>query len=171
MGQAVYDVIIVGAGPAGIFAALELSGSSDLKVLMVEKGRGIAGRVCPSKERRVNCVRCDPCGVLCGWGGAGAFSDGKLTLSTDVGGMLENYVGREELLRLIDQVDRVYLDYGAPEDVWGEEDEKVAELRDRAKLAELTLIPARIRHLGTGRTGHILEGIWRELWRAGSISI
>ncbi|MBP7892320.1 MAG: FAD-dependent oxidoreductase [Firmicutes bacterium] len=159
MGEAVYDVVIIGAGPAGIFAALELSRSSRLKVLMIEKGRGIAGRVCPSKERRVNCVRCDPCGVLCGWGGAGAFSDGKLTLSTDVGGMLENYVGREELLRLIDQVDRVYLDYGAPEDVWGEEDEKVSELKDRAKLAELTLIPARIRHLGTGRTGHILEGM------------
>jgi len=163
MGEAVYDVVIVGAGPAGIFAALELSRSSRLKVLMIEKGRGIAGRVCPSKERRVNCVRCDPCGVLCGWGGAGAFSDGKLTLSTDVGGMLENYVGREELLRLIDQVDRVYLDYGAPGDVWGEEDDKVSELRDRAKLAELTLIPARIRHLGTGRTGHILEGMRKAL--------
>jgi len=163
MGEAVYDVVIIGAGPAGIFAALELSRSSRLKVLMIEKGRGIAGRVCPSKERRVNCVRCDPCGVLCGWGGAGAFSDGKLTLSTDVGGMLENYVGREELLRLIDQVDRVYLDYGAPGDVWGEEDDKVSELRDRAKLAELTLIPARIRHLGTGRTGHILEGMRKAL--------
>lgn len=87
-----YDVIIVGAGPAGIFSALELvSAKSGLKILIIEKGRDIDRRDCPSKEKGINCINCSPCSILCGWGGAGAFSDGKITLSTEVGGILGNY--------------------------------------------------------------------------------
>lgn len=157
LSRTAYDVIIVGAGPAGIFAGMELAKKSSLKILMVEKGRDIGERTCPALERKTSCARCDPCNVVCGWGGAGAFSDGKLTLSTDVGGMLEAYVGSAGLKKLIEEVDRVYLEHGAPETVWGLEEEKIADLRDRAKLADLTFVPARIRHLGTGRTVNILE--------------
>jgi len=76
-----YDVIIVGAGPAGIFSALELSEKTNLKILVVDRGQDIDKRKCPA-SRGFECVHCEPCAVLSGWGGAGAYSDGKLTLST-----------------------------------------------------------------------------------------
>ena len=74
-----YDVIIIGTGPAGIFAALEMA-DTGLKVLMLEKGRDISARACPIHTQGTKCLNCKPCGILCGWGGAGAYSDGKLTL-------------------------------------------------------------------------------------------
>ena len=88
-----YDMIIVGAGPAGIFTALELTRNRpDLKILIIEKGRELGKRVCEARERNAPCFNCSPCSTICGWGGAGAFSDGKLTLSTEVGGSLEQYI-------------------------------------------------------------------------------
>ena len=83
-----YDVIIVGGGPAGIFTALEVVKTSDLGVLLIEKGRDIDGRQCPARDQNSACATCTPCNLVCGLGGAGAFSDGKLTLSTEVGGRL-----------------------------------------------------------------------------------
>lgn len=164
MGQS-YDVIIVGAGPAGIFAALELiDAKKDVRVLMLEKGRDIRKRVCPSRQSRVPCRHCNPCATLCGWGGAGAFSDGKLTLSPEVGGVLEEYVGLEVLNDLIAYVDRVYRDYGAPEEVYGlEHRDEFEELQKKATRAELRLVPLPIRHLGTGRCGEVLEAMYRQL--------
>ena len=163
MANAAYDVVIVGAGPAGIFAGLEIAEHSNLRVLIIEKGRDIKGRRCPAVERKTACVKCKPCGIVSGWGGAGAFSDGKLTLSTDVGGMLDTYIGKEELVKLIRQVDRVYMDYGAPDKVYGEEDERISELCDKARLADMALIPAKIRHLGTGRSAEILQAMFDDL--------
>jgi len=95
-----YDVIIIGAGPAGIFTALELVKSGqNLKILMLEKGQNIQNRICPARESNNNCFNCKPCSTICGWGGAGAFSDGKLTLSTEIGGNLEQYISEEKLSR------------------------------------------------------------------------
>lgn len=154
-----YDVIIIGAGPAGIFAAIELtSANKDLGILILEKGRDIADRICPSKEQSNKCINCSPCSIVCGWGGAGAFSDGKITLSTEVGGMLGSYIGDESLNQLIDYVDKIYVNYGGPQIVYGQQqDDAIREIQRKAAFAELKLIPAPIRHLGTGRCGEILE--------------
>jgi len=101
MSQRHYDVIIVGAGPAGIFTALELSSRAKLNILMLEKGPNIEKRRCPARELGKGCAHCNPCMLLCGWGGAGAFSDGKLTLSPVVGGHLAKLLGDEEACALI----------------------------------------------------------------------
>ena len=151
-----YDVIIVGAGPAGIFAALELVKRDGLKVLMLEKGPPVESRSCPARVS--SCRKCQPCSITCGWGGAGAFSDGKLTLSPEVGGWLEEYVGREELASLIEEADALWREFGAPEHCYGD-DEKAAAWKRRAVLADLQLTPNRLRHLGTDRCREVLVRI------------
>jgi len=158
MGDLRADVVIVGCGPAGIFTALELTRRSDLKIVMVDKGPDIEKRVCLTRMGR-ECAGCSPCAMLCGWGGAGAFSDGKLTLSADVGGWLENYVGREELTQLIDYVDKMYLAFGAPTTVFGTDADVIEELQRRAQLAGLKLIPVRIRHLGTEKCADVIKAM------------
>ncbi|MGE5578293.1 MAG: NAD(P)/FAD-dependent oxidoreductase [Syntrophothermus sp.] len=158
-----YDVIIIGGGPAGIFSALELAGKERLKVIILEKGKDIAKRDCPSKTVNTSCILCKPCSVVSGWGGAGAFSDGKLTLSADVGGHLTDYISREELERLITYVDDIYLHYGAPREIHGTDEEKIREIERRATLAELYLVKSRIRHLGTGRSQQVLERMYNDL--------
>lgn len=161
----VYDVVIVGAGPAGIFTALELVKSGrNMKILILDKGRAIGDRVCAASLDNVPCSNCSPCSTVCGWGGAGAFSDGKLTLSTEIGGSLEQYTGERRLAELIDYVDRVYLNFGAPEKVYGDENEEaIQDIQRRAVLAELKLVPVRIRHMGTGRCQEILQGMYDHL--------
>jgi uncharacterized FAD-dependent dehydrogenase len=159
-----YDVIIVGAGPAGIFAALELSSAKrGLKILLLEKGRDIEERVCPSAVQNIPCVTCTDCGLLCGWGGAGAYSDGKLTLSREIGGNLARYIDDSTLQDLITYTDGIYVRYGAPAEVFGEDTEKVTALKNLAQENGLTLIPSRIRHIGTDRCPELLKKIKSEL--------
>ena len=156
MGSKGYDVVIVGCGPAGIFSAYELTLKSSLKVLMVDKGPDIGVRKCKS-DRGTGCLRCDPCPLLTGWGGAGSFSDGKLTLSTEVGGWLREYVSEEELRALIDYVDSIYLKFGAPKELYGTDIEKIEDIERRAAFAGLKLLPSKIRHLGTDNSPKLLE--------------
>ena len=157
-----YDVIIVGAGPAGIFSALELTEKNHLSVLLLDRGLDIDQRKCPS-SRGFDCQHCEPCSVLSGWGGAGAYSDGKLTLSTEVGGWLNQYVSPKELETLIKYVDGVYLKYGADQQVYGGNTEKVDEIDRKASLAGLKLIRQRIRHMGTEKCAETLRRMRREL--------
>jgi len=145
-----FDAIIVGAGPAGIFAALELVRRNGLRVLVLEKGPDIDKRDCPARSTGV-CAHCDPCDITCGWGGAGAFSDGKLTLSPAVGGWLTDFVPEAELDALIGYVDNVWLDYGAPDVVHGTDPKRFEHLRREALLHGLTLVAAPVRHVGTER--------------------
>lgn len=151
-----YDVVIVGSGPAGIFTALELARSSKLDILLLEKGRGLQSRYCPSVNFRSDCLSCTPCGMVSGWGGAGAFSDGKLTLSPDVGGQLEKFVGVRNVEDLIDYVDRIYLEFGAPAHVYGTGPE-VERIARQAEESGLHLVPVPVRHLGTERSREILQ--------------
>ncbi|MEM2098994.1 MAG: NAD(P)/FAD-dependent oxidoreductase [Candidatus Bathyarchaeia archaeon] len=157
-----YDVIIVGAGPAGIFSALELTEKNHLNVLLLDRGLDIDQRKCPS-SRGFDCQHCEPCSVLSGWGGAGAYSDGKLTLSTEVGGWLNQYVSLKEFEALIKYVDDVYLKYGANPQIYGEDTEKVDEIERKASLAGLRLIRQKIRHMGTEKCAETLKRMRREL--------
>jgi len=157
-----YDVIIVGAGPAGIFSALELAKNTQLKIVMLDQGPDIDKRRCPA-SRGLGCVKCDPCQLLSGWGGAGAFSDGKLTLSTSVGGWLDEYVGKEELASLLDYVDSTYIKYGNSPPVYGGDQDEVERIEREGALAGLKLIRQRIRHLGTDKCAEILQKMRRDL--------
>ncbi|MEW6523528.1 MAG: NAD(P)/FAD-dependent oxidoreductase [Bacillota bacterium] len=158
-----YDVIIIGAGPAGIFAALELAeANSRLDVLILEKGKHILERKCPMQVGRP-CLRCCPCAVLCGWGGAGAFSDGKLTLTSEFGGFLDDYLPRSEVDALIDHIDRIYVRFGAEGGMYGDDPAGIRDLVRQAAAAGLQLVPARVRHLGTERCPAILSRMFEYL--------
>lgn len=112
-----YDVGIIGCGPAGIFTALELlKDKPKLKIIMFDRGKNIKVRKCP-KLTNGECAFCKPCNISCGFGGAGAFSDGKLSLSKDVGGWLEEYIGTEKINEMIKYVDNIYLKFGANDEV------------------------------------------------------
>ena len=145
-----YDVIIIGAGPSGIFCAYELiQKKPDMKILMVEKGRPIEKRVCPKRTTKV-CVGCKPCSITTGFAGAGAFSDGKLSLSPDVGGNLPEILGYDKTVELLKESDNIYLKFGADTNVYGVDKQKeIEEIRRKAIGANLKLIECPIRHLGT----------------------
>ena len=145
-----YDIIIIGAGPSGIFCAYELiEKRPDLRILMIEKGRPIEKRVCPKRTTKT-CVGCQPCSITTGFAGAGAFSDGKLSLSPDVGGNLPEILGYDRTLKLIQESDNIYLKFGADTNVYGvDRSKEIEEIRRKAIQANLKLIECPIRHLGT----------------------
>ena len=155
-----YNVAIIGAGPAGIFAALEITKlKPDWKVVLIEKGQKIEKRKCLLREGYEKCPTCKKCGLLCGWGGAGAFSDGKLTLTPDVGGHLVDYMSRENVEDLIKYADDLYLKFGATDEVFGTDKKVFQEIERQAALAELKLVHSPVRHLGTERSLDVLKGM------------
>lgn len=146
-----YDLIIVGSGPAGIFTALELiRNKSNKKMLLIEKGKPVEKRHCPKSEVGY-CVNCKPsCAITIGFSGAGAFSDGKLSLSYEVGGDLPELIGFEFAQDLIDYTDKIYLEFGADTKIEGiYTGDAIKEIRKNAIKAGLKLVDCPIRHLGT----------------------
>ncbi|MHB8766221.1 MAG: NAD(P)-binding protein, partial [Deferrisomatales bacterium] len=127
-----WDAVVVGAGAAGIFAALTL-GRAGARTLVLEMGEGLAKRRCPRLEALGGCRRCVHCALLAGWGGAGAYSDGKLSLSPQVGGWLAEFVPRPALLELLAEVDGVYRSHGAPDRVHGRGGAEFTALAGRAR--------------------------------------
>ncbi len=152
-----YDVVIIGAGPAGIFAADELACNSDLRIALVEKGLDLAERVAiRSGQRRAP----DDANVMLeGFGGAGAFCDGKLTLTTAVGGHLEELVGADRAVQLIQQADARWLACGAPAKIYGADEQLVANIGHRATLCGMKLVTVPLRHIGTDRTAEVLGAL------------
>ncbi len=160
-----YDIIVVGMGPSSIFLAYEIvKQNKGKKVLLIEEGKRVEDRVCPI-EKVGKCVKCKPfCNITSGFSGAGAFSDGKLSLYNKedddiyVGGILHDYIGVEETKELIDYTDKIYLEFGAGKELEGvEHEEEIRKMQHKAKKNGLNLISIPIRHLGTEKS-HILYG-------------
>ena len=159
-----YDVIIIGGGPSGIFTALELLNSNkSYRILLLEKGQSIDKRFCVSSEKGSKCINCKPCSILNGWGGAGAFSDGKLTLTTEFGGLLGEYISVDQLMNLINYIDTIYMKFGATTEVHGTNTKKINEIQRKAASADLKLIPAKVKHLGTDKCYEILKKMYEYL--------
>ena len=165
-----YDVIVVGAGPSGAFLAYEmLQLDKTKKVLLIEQGHSVEKRNCPI-EKVGKCVSCPMCNITCGFSGAGAFSDGKLSLYNKeddniyVGGYLHDYIGVEKTKKLIDYVDRIYLHFGADPKLEGTEYKKeVDAIAKKASKENLHLINIPIRHLGTEKSHEIYARIEKYL--------
>ncbi len=154
-----YDVGIVGCGPAGIFTALELlKENPKLKIIMFDKGKNIKTRGCP-KKKTLKCVECQPCNISCGFGGAGAFSDGKLSLSKDVGGWLEDYIGAQKLNELIEYVDKIYIEYGGTKEI-SYNKEFADKMEYECSKVGLRFVKCPIRHLGTEKSAAIMDKMY-----------
>ena len=163
------DIVIVGAGPAGIFTAIELlRHGSRRHITIVEKGQAVENRHCP-KAITGRCVNCKPyCHITTGFSGAGAFSDGKLSLSCEVGGDLPSLIGETLAQETIDYTDSIYLEFGADQKVEGvAEGGELKKICKRAIRAGLKLVDCPIRHLGTERAQKIYEDIEHYLLDAG----
>jgi hypothetical protein len=159
-----YDVVVIGAGPAGIFTALELTElCPECSLAIIDKGPPLEARSCPQLEEDTECLGCRPCRLLSGWGGAGAFSDGKLTLTPRIGGWLDQYIEPGPLQDYLDYVDSRYVEFGAPDRVFEGEPDRVASIRRKAAGAGLEFIPGRLRHLGTDNCPEILKAMHRQL--------
>lgn len=157
-------VIIVGGGPAGMFAAYELLGKAD--VTIIEKGKDITKRFCPMERKRV-CAKCKVCDIMCGIGGAGTFSDGTLNLRPDIGGDLNELTHDDELSwALVDYVDSIYVKFGAPEKNKNGNENEIEELKRKAASVGARFIDIPQRHIGTDyapalikRFKEFLEGV------------
>ena len=163
-----YDVIVIGAGPGGIFTALELIRQRPgLSILMLEKGNAIEKRCCPKRAHGA-CLHCKPCNITTGFAGAGAYSDGKLSLSPEVGGELADYLGYAQAKTLIAEVDAQYLALGADPEVHGVGcPEKIRAIRTKAIQSDLKLVACPVRHMGTEVGYVIYQEIQRQLLAQG----
>ncbi len=170
-----YDVIIVGAGPAGIFASYEITlKAPHLRVLLIDKGHDIYSRQCPILQEKIK--RCPPpagkkayagclpaCSITSGFGGAGAYSDGKFNITTEFGGWLTDYLSPSKVLELITYVDSINLKHGATSAITDPTTEVIKQIEQRAYAAGLKLLRARVRHLGTEQNLEILQSIYEYL--------
>ena len=158
-----YDVIIIGAGPGGIFAAYELSkGDPSLRIAVFESGNELDKRKCPIDGDKVKaCINCEHCSIMSGFGGAGAFSDGKYNITNDFGGTLHEYIGKREAIALMEYVDEINLAYGGEgTKLYSTASTSIKKLCMQNKLK---LLDAQVRHLGTDKNLVVLGNLYKEL--------
>ena len=158
-----YDIIIIGAGPGGIYSAYELiNNNPDLTVAIIEAGKELEKRKCPINGTTIkNCIHCDTCSIMSGFGGAGAFSDGKYNITNDFGGTLFEYIGKEKALDLMYKVDKINLENGGKgTKLYSTTDSKFKRL---CMQNNLKLLDASVRHLGTDKNYVILEHLYNFL--------
>lgn len=157
-----YDVIIIGAGPGGIFSAYELANKSDLKIAVFEAGSELSKRHCPIDGDKIkSCINCKTCSIMNGFGGRGAFSDGKYNITNDFGGTLHEYIGREKAIKLMEYVDKINLSHGGEGTaLYSTAGSSFKKLCMQNKL---TLLEASVRHLGTDINYVVLENLYNEL--------
>ena len=168
-----YDVILVGAGPTGIFAAYELMlKKPDLKVLLIDKGHNIYNRHCPIHDKKLDkcpvdkngVIGCKPsCSITCGFGGSGAYSDGKFNITSEFGGWMTDYLPEEEVINLIKYVDNINLKHGAPTSITDPFTKKVYEIERKGIAVGLKLLRSEVRHLGTEVNLKVLANIYEEM--------
>ncbi len=158
------DVIIIGAGPGGLFAAYKLAGKANVTIF--EMGKNIDKRKCPSDLAESYCLKCNPCNITSGVGGAGGLSDGKLNFvhpefpeSFTVGGDFLGLVSEEELIRKMDEVDKIFLKHGAPNEIYGDNIEKLYQLLRKANSAGIEFVPLRQRHVGSDELPKVIKSI------------
>ena len=158
-----YDVIIIGAGPGGIFAAYELARlAPEMKVVVMEAGAPLEDRKCPIDGKKVkSCIKCKTCAIMSGFGGAGAFSDGKYNITNDFGGTLYEYIGRKKAIELMEYVDKINMENG------GQATKMYSTSGTRFKKLcmqnKLKLLDASVRHLGTDINYVVLKNLYRQL--------
>lgn len=164
--QTRYDVIIVGAGPSGIFTAYEIrENDPNLKVLLIEKGHSIEKRKCPKRKTGI-CANCNPCNITTGFSGGGSFSDGKLSINEDgeIGGDLAQYIGLEKFRKVLHYTDSLYVAFGADTTIYGTENTPTVDaIRQSAARAHMKLIDSGVRHMGTEKAYDIYSRIQKEL--------
>jgi len=157
-----YQVIIVGAGPAGLFAAKEIAEKSDLKTLIIDMGRDVNERSCPATTF-MRCAKCSPCSIMCGIGGAGTLSSGLLNLKTDIGGNLDELVGKTLAQKLVAYVDEVFIQNGAPQKIYSPNQEDVENLERKAAAVGVNFIPIPQRHIGTDNAPQVISQLKKNL--------
>ena len=156
-----YDIVVVGAGAAGVFLAYELTKlNTDKKVLIIDGGRKVANRTCPITEGKVDhCIGCKPCNIMYGFGGAGTLSDGKYNITTSFGGDLHQYLGEKKAMDLMEYVDDVLMDFDGGDDLELYSTDK-NDLKTKCLRHDLHLLSAKVRHFGTDRNKVILQRIY-----------
>ncbi|MEA3254594.1 MAG: NAD(P)/FAD-dependent oxidoreductase [Candidatus Altiarchaeota archaeon] len=152
-----YDVVIIGSGPAGMFAAYELLKGGEISVLIIDEGRDIENRRCPMGET-IKCTHCTPCNIMCGVGGSGTFSDGTLNLRPDIGGDLTSLTKDDKLSwDLVGEVDEIFLKFGAPTKIYGTDKKGITELKRKAASVGVKFVEITQRHIGTDKTPQVIK--------------
>lgn len=160
-----FDVAIIGGGTAGIFTAYELIKlRPDKNIVLIEKGKCVEDRVCPiMRDKLKGCINCRPCNIMRGFGGAGAFSDGKFNFTTEFGGWLNEYIPDDDVMNLIDYVDRVNVDFGAKTERYSTYTDEAKKIEKKALENDLHLLHASVKHLGTENNLEILKRLYNHL--------